>query len=121
MGQDNHLVFCITSWPMKRVPKNCKQFLTNGNNVAGNSKCSTDVFTEIALGRFAENQGLIIMVGQDNVTTEISKDSTNEVFELKSTKIILYCIAAGNNGENRIVVCSPDTDVLVLLYIINFY
>ena len=62
------------------------------------------------------------MGGQDNVTTKISKDSTNEVFELKSnleeadTRIILNCIAAGNNGANRIVVRSPDTDVLVLLY-----
>ena len=59
------------------------------------------------------------------MTTEISKDSTNEVFELKSnleeagTRIILNCIAAGNNEANRIVVRSPYTDVLALLYIIG--
>ena len=70
-GISHHLL------PDVAIPKNCKQFLTNGNNKAGISKCYTDVFTEIALGRFAENQGLIIMGGQDNVTTEISKDSTN--------------------------------------------
>ena len=63
------------------------------------------------------------MGGQDTVTTEISKDSTNEVLELKSyqeeadTRIILHCIAAGNKGATRIVVRSPNTDVLVLLYI----
>ena len=64
------------------------------------------------------------MGGQGKVTTEISKDSTNEVLELKSkqeeadTRIILHCIADGNNGANRIVVRSPDTNVLVLLYVI---
>ena len=75
---------------------------------------------KLPLDDLLKTKDLIISGGKDNVSTEISEDSTNEVLKLKSnqqeadTMIIIHCIAAGNNGATIIVVRSPDTDVFVL-------
>ena len=48
-----------------------------------------------------------------NIAVEVSSVASNQ--EEPDTRIVLHAIYAANNGSEKIVVRSPDTDVLVLL------
>ena len=67
------------------------------------------------------DQSLFISDGQDKKVVKIAKHSVAKMPNLFSnheegdTKIILHTVTAAKNGSNRIVICSPGTDVLVLL------
>ncbi len=66
-------------------------------------------------------QSLYISGGQDNKVVKVHGDPHVDVPQLQSNqeeadgRLILHAVAAADAGAECIVVCSPDTDVLVML------
>ncbi len=98
-----------------------KDFLSVPDNKASLAKYYAEYISEKGTSC---TPGLCIYIsGQDEDCKRItaSTQSTQSVSALKSnaeeadTRIVLHAVYAANRGANSLVVCSPDTDVLVLL------
>ena len=103
------------------IPQNWKQFLTHGENKANLARYYTQYITENAPELLKEGQTIFVSGGQEDQASSITCEGVKEVSSLCSnqeeadTRIILHAVAAADDGAQTIVVCSPDTDVLVLL------
>jgi hypothetical protein len=102
------------------VPTNWKLFLTNSQNKANLAKLYTQYLADNA-PRVLGDKEMYISGGYNNNVIKIAAGAVHEEPLLASnqeeadTRLILHATYAANNGADTIVVCSPDTDVLVLL------
>ena len=103
------------------IPPNWKQFLTKGENKTKLPMFYTEYMVENEGATLDEKHSLYISGGQVDKVVKITKEDTLEVEALKSnheeadTRIVVHAKTAAQIGAEHIVVCSPDTDVLVLL------
>lgn len=109
--------------PDVTLPQNWKGFLQQANNKVALASLYTSVIEETAGATLENDQELFLSGGRDDVATVCKRSSvtSHPVAELRSnheeadTRIVLHCIYASKGGVQSIVMCSPDTDVIVLL------
>ena len=67
-----------------------------------------------------ENQKKLLLGLQDGTCLEISRAEVSKVADIEcdhdeaDTRMLLHCKQSKVNGCERVIVCSPDTDVAVL-------
>ena len=107
--------------PDVTIPGNWKQFLGVAKNKTALAEYYTRYITEVAPTILSQGQVLYISGGKDNSTIRVTQNTLTDVESLRTnqeeadTHIILQSMVAADHGCDKIVVCSPDTDVLVLL------
>ena len=103
------------------IPKEWKKFLTRGENKENLAAFYTNFIIENAGEELNEGETIFVSGGLKEKAYRVTKDGTTEYQSLKSnqeeadTRIILHTTVVSNNGAVRIILNSPDTDVLVLL------
>ena len=81
----------------------------------------TNFLTEPVRDHLGTNESLFIDGGLKDEAIKVTIDDCKEISELRcnqeevDTRIVLHASVAANQGANRIIVRSSDTDVLVLL------
>lgn len=107
--------------PDVAIPGNWKQFLGVAKNKTALAEYYTKHLSEVGPSLLDQGQAMYISGGKDESTIQVTPDSVVEVQNLQSnqeeadTRIVLHAVVAADHGCDKIVVCSPDTDVLVLL------
>ena len=103
------------------VPKEWKKFLSRGENKENLAAYYTNFIIETVGSQLERNETIFISGGLKDRAIYLNKDEHMDISELKcnqeeaDTRIVLHASYAANHGANRIVVKSPDTEVLVLL------
>lgn len=103
------------------VPKNWRGFLSHPENKKGLAKCLSDYIKEEGASYIKNGQFLWVGGGLNFKTFKVLKVNVFSVPELDSTqeeadtRMILHLHHSASSGVNKAVVCSPGTDVLVLL------
>ena len=106
--------------PDVSIPSNWKTFLQHGQNKAELVSLYTNILEETGSEILNVGQKLYVSGGREDTAIKVTEKS-EPVPQLKSnqeeadTRLILHCIHAARGGVQSIVVCSPDTDVIVLL------
>lgn len=104
-----------------KIPTKWKKFLGKSENKERLAKCYACYIKDVSIGQLKDGQQLFVSGGPNFSTFCVGRSSAQDIPELQSTqeeadtRIILHSIAAAKQGAQRLVVCSPDTDVLVLL------
>ena len=107
--------------PNGLIPQNWKQFLSSGVNKQNLAAFYSNYLTTNAAQYLNADQSLYTSGALEDIAIKIQSGYHTEIANLASnqeeadTRIILHVIAAADAGAKCIVVCSPDTDVLVLL------
>ena len=115
--------------PDSAISKDWTMFLSRAENKESLAKCYTDYFISEGPNKIRPQENIYLSGGKDTIchivrphdclSDAIPEDC--QCAELKSnkeeadTRIVLQAIYATNNGADRLVIQSPDTDVLVLL------
>ena len=108
--------------PDVAILKNWKTFLQHADNKKELVALYTNIMEETT-GQTVENgQQLFVSgeLGETAIVCRNSPDMSEPVPQLRSsqeanTRIILHCVHASRGGVQTTVVCSPDTDFIVLL------
>ena len=108
--------------PSTNVPAGYwKQFLTIAENKSHLAALYIDYMKEKKGNLTAANQSLYVSGGEDEDGIIITRSAVLPAFDIISnqeeadTRLVLHACAAANTGAKVVVVCSPDTDVLLLL------
>ena len=122
-GSDVHREKTHHVRPDVAIPKNWKTFLQHADNKKELVTLYTNIMEESA-GQVLENgQQLFVSggLGDTAIVCHKSPGVPEPVPQLHSNqeeadiRIILHCVHASRGGVQTVVVCSPDTDVIVLL------
>ena len=103
------------------IPKELKKFLSRGDNKENLAAYYTNFLIETVRDHLGTNESLFISGGFMDKAIKVTIDDCKEISELRcnqeeaDTRIVLHASVAANQGANRIIVKSPDRDVLVLL------
>ena len=103
-----------------KLPSDLKRFLSSGTNKTRLVKFMCDDWIKLIPSKLESHQKVILGI-QDGTCLEISRRGVNEVSDLEcdheeaDTRMLLHCKQSKVNGCDRLVVCSPDTDVAVLV------
>ena len=98
-----------------------KKLLTSSKSKSQLTKFYTTYFCEQAPDLLSDSQSMFISGGFDDKAVQVTRDCVRYVNELNSnqeeadTRMILHVKYSGNHNASRVVLVSPDTDVLVLL------
>lgn len=108
--------------PSTKVPAEYwKQFLAIPENKAHLAALYIDYMKEKKGNLTTANQSLYVSVGEDEDGIMITRSAVLPALDIISnqeeadTRLVLHTCAVANTGAKVIVVCSPDTDVLLLL------
>ena len=102
-----------------KLPSDLKRFLSSGTNKTRLVKFMCDDWIKLIPSKLESHQKVILGL-QDGTCLEIGRRGVNEVSDLEcdheeaDTRMLLHCKQSKVNGCDRVVVCSPDTDVAVL-------
>lgn len=103
------------------IPANWKAFLQNGHNKSELISLYTTSLENNSNNILIEGQELYVSGGREEITIKCTKSRpSSAVVDLYSnqeesdTRIVLHAVYAAKHCNN-LVICSPDTDVLVLL------
>lgn len=102
-----------------KVPPDWKQFLAVAENKAHLAEFYTDFL--MGTGHELKEQKIFLSGGKEDdgviitPTSVIDCPSLHSKQEEADTRLILHAVVAADAGAKIIVICSPDTDVLVLL------
>ena len=115
----------ILQGPRTKIPQNWKTFLSNDNNKVALidlllREWEQDIYARKLLHRsifFVCRDTCILLSSEDGVTTDsIPVHELSSSQEEADTKIILHCMHASKQPQcEKIIVRSPDTDVVLLL------
>lgn len=104
------------------IPKEWKKFLARGENKENLAAYYTNYVMENASEDLNEEETVYLSGGLKDKAYKVTKDDTSQYLPLQSNqeeadtpRMILHAVISSRNGANTIIVCSPDTDVLVLL------
>ena len=104
------------------VPRNWSNFLSSSQNKCGLARFYTEYMEQHSGPLLRENQVLYISGGLEETASLVTKVShQRDIQALRSnheesdTRMIVHATYAVQQGAQNVVVCSPDTDVLVLL------
>ena len=107
--------------PDMAIPKEGKKFLSRGDNKENLAAYYTNFLIETVRDHLGTNESLFISGGLMDKAIKVTIDDCKEISELRciqeeaDTRTVLHASVAANQGANRIIVKSPDGDVLVLL------
>ena len=108
--------------PSTKVPAEYwKQFLAIAENKSHLAALYIEYMKEKKGNLTTANQSLYVSGGEDEDGTMITRSAVLPALDIISnqeeadTRLVLHACAAANTGAKVIVVCSPDTDVLLLL------
>ena len=108
----------IHGWETK-LPSYLKRFLSSGTNKTRLVKFMCDDWIKLIPSKLESHQKVILGL-QDGTCLEIGRRGVNEESDLEcdheeaDTRMLLHRKQSKVNGCDRVVVCSPDTDVAVL-------
>jgi hypothetical protein len=117
--------YCIAG-PRTKVPRDFKSFMLNADNKTQLirlllSEWQTSKYARILRGRhvyFVCEEKCVSLTSYEGVTVTVSPvEELHSDHEEADTRIVLHCLYAAQTAlaETRVVVRSPDTDVLVVL------
>ena len=115
--QSSSRMFVITH-DTQKLPKNLQQFLSNADNKVNLINYLFKKWIASFSSKLQEGQ-IVYFANLDGTTMEVQKDHSNQV-ELKSdqeeadSKMLVYCKYLLCHPLTRIILSSPDTDVLVI-------
>ena len=98
-----------------------KKLLTSSKSKSHLTKFYTRYFCEQAQNLLTDSQSMFISGGLDDKVVQVTHDCVRYSHDLNSnqeeadTRMMLHVQYSGNRNANRVVLVSPDTDVLVLL------
>ena len=109
--------------PDVAIPKNLKTFLQHADSKKELVASYMNIMEETAGQTLENGQHLFVSggLGDTPIVCRKPPDVSEPAPQLRSnqeeadTKIILHCVLASRGSVQTIVVCSPDTDVIVLL------
>jgi hypothetical protein len=117
-GKQGHIYHILDN---ATIPRNWSQFLMTGTNKANLAAYYTDYIAEHVGVTLEDDQTYYTSGGISDIGKRMTVDGISDDDLLTSNQeeadgwIILHAITAANRGAHKIVVESPDTDVLVLL------